>query len=162
MPAILGAGVRANHQVDQRLRDQVIEEGEPLLEGQVIQSHIFGQKRRLPGQVPDGGQHRPDLRRARPPVDQEGARYSGMSPPSPACARPPGGRLSRPPTVPNDLPAGGLPRTSSAKLLDPPSVSPFLEARAQERRDALPGDLRAEHAGTQDQDVRIVVLACEP
>ena len=71
MPAILGAGARANHQVDQRLRGQVIEEGEPLLEGQVIQSHIFGQKRRLPGQVPDGGQHRPDLSRARSPVDQE-------------------------------------------------------------------------------------------
>ena len=71
MPAVLGAGARTDHQVDQLLQGQVIEEGEPLLEGQVIQSHIFGQKRRLPGKVPDGGQHRPDLSHARSPVDQE-------------------------------------------------------------------------------------------
>ena len=71
MPAVLGASAWADHQVDQRLRGQMIEEGEPLLEGQVIQSHIFGQKRRLPGKVPDGGQHRPDLSHARSPVDQE-------------------------------------------------------------------------------------------
>ena len=51
MPAVLGASAWADYQVDQRLRGQVIEEGEPLLDGQVIQSHIFGQKRRLPGKT---------------------------------------------------------------------------------------------------------------
>lgn len=71
MPAVLGASAWANYQIDQCIRGQVIEEGEPLLEGQVIQSHVFGQKRRLPGKVPDGGQHRPDLSRACSPVDQE-------------------------------------------------------------------------------------------
>jgi hypothetical protein len=49
----------------------------------------------------------------------------------------------------------------SAKLLDPHTVSSFFEARAQKHLDALSGDLRAQYAGTKDQDIRIVMLACE-
>jgi hypothetical protein len=50
---------------------------------------------------------------------------------------------------------------SSAKLLDPPSVSSFFEAGTQKHLDTFSGDVRAEHASTQDQDVRIVMLACK-
>jgi hypothetical protein len=41
-----------------------------------------------------------------------------------------------------------LSQTLSAKLLDPHTVSSFFEARAQKHLDALPGDLRAQYAGT--------------